>query len=467
MTQAHRELCYLTIGEASRLIQSREISPVELTRAFLDRIETVDGRLKSYVTVLAESVMAEAGVAEAEVLQGKYRGPLHGIPIALKDLYDTKGVRTTAQSKVLEHRIPAEDASTVARLRDAGCLLLGKLAMHEFALGGPETSIFEQSRNPWNLDHITGGSSSGSAAAVAAGLAMGSLGSDTGGSVRGPASLCGIVGLKPTYGRVSRFGVVPLSWSLDHCGPMTWTVQDTALMLQAIAGHDPNDPTSSTLPVPDYSAALREDVSGLTIGVPRHYFIDTNGGISQEAVAAVEKAISDLEELGAHVEEVNIPSLEYAQVANWIMMLSEAFAYHKKNLQTQPQNFGAIVRHRFYLGGLFTAGEYVRAQQARTRIKREFAEALQVVDVVALPTSPTPAASFAEFDPVSFISGRSFMAAFNETGMPAISIPCGFSQSGLPIGFQIAGKPFDEATVLRVAYTYEQYARWFDRRPDL
>ncbi|MCZ6892095.1 MAG: amidase, partial [Chloroflexi bacterium] len=303
-TTSRNELYYLTIGEASRLIRSRELSPVELTQAFLDRIESVDDRLKSYVTLLRDSALAEASVAEAEVQSGQWRGPLHGIPIALKDLYDTNGVRTTAQSKVLEHRVPVEDATVVTRLREAGAVLLGKLAMHEFALGGPPTSLFEQARNPWNLDYITGGSSSGSGAAVAAGLCMGSLGSDTGGSIRGPASLCGIVGLKPTYGRVSRHGVIPLSWSLDHCGPMTWTVEDAALMLQVIAGYDAKDPTTSRTAVPNYSASLNEDVKGLTIGVPRHHFFDKESGADTETLSMVDMALAALEGMGARLVEV-------------------------------------------------------------------------------------------------------------------------------------------------------------------
>ena len=465
-TPSQSELYYLTIGEASRLIRSRELSPVELTQAFLDRIEAVDGRLKSYVTLLRDSALAEASTAEAEVRRGQWRGPLHGIPIALKDLYDTKGVRTTAQSKVLEHRVPVEDATTVARLREAGAVLLGKLAMHEFALGGPPTSIFEQARNPWNLDYITGGSSSGSGAAVAAGLCMGSLGSDTGGSIRGPASLCGIVGLKPTYGRVSRSGVVPLSWSLDHCGPMTWTVEDSALMLQAIAGYDPNDPTTSHTAVPDYSASLKDDVKGLTIGVPRRYYFDKQNG-DPETLSLVEKALGVLEGMGARLVEVTIPSLEYAWIANMVIMLGEAFAYHRKNLRSQPENFGEIVRMRFYLGGLFSAGDYVQAQRARNRVKREMAQTLQEVDVLVTPTSFRPAATLKEFDPVALIMSPSFTSPFNQAGLPAISIPCGFNDAGLPIGLQIAGRPFDESTVLRVAEAYEQHARWSDIRPSL
>ncbi len=464
---ATKELHYLTIREASRLIKSLELSPVELTRAFLERIEEVDNRLKSYVTLLAESALAEACTAEAEILQGSYRGPLHGIPMAHKDLYDTKGIRTTGQSKVLEHRVPSEDATVIARLRSAGAILLGKLAMYEFAMGGPQTSLFDQARNPWNLDHITGGSSSGSGAAVAAGLCMGALGSDTGGSIRGPASLCGIVGLKPTYGRVSRYGVIPLSWSLDHCGPMTWTVEDTAFILQAIAGYDPKDPTSSHAPVPDYSACLQEDVKGIIIGVPRHYCFDADTGVDQESVTAVDKALTELEGLGARIEEVTIPSLEYAPIANSVIMLTEAFAYHKGNLKSQPQSFGEQVRQRLYLGAMFSANDLLQALRARSRIKREFAQTLQRVDVVAMPTGLAPAPRSDEYDPEAAMMVRNLTGPFNETGMPAISVPCGFNAAGLPIGLQIAGKPFDEPAVLRIAYTYQQHARWYEKRPIL
>ena len=468
MNNTRSELYYLTIGQASRLIRTRQLSPVELANVFLERIDSVDGRLKSYVTLLRDAAMAEARAAEDEVSRGQYRGPLHGIPLALKDLYDTKGVRTTAQSKVLENRVPTEDATTTLRLRESGTVLLGKLAMHEFALGGPQTSLFDQSRNPWNLDYVTGGSSSGSGAAVAAGLCMGSLGSDTGGSIRGPASLCGIVGLKPTYGRVSRYGVIPLSWSLDHCGPMTWTVEDAALMLQAIAGHDPKDPTTSPTEVPDYSISLKQGVNGLVIGVPRHYIIDPSTGADSETVAVVDKALTELEGLGARVEEVTIPGLEYATVANTVIMLSEAFSYHRKNLLSQPENFGEIVRTRFYMGGLFTAADYVQAQRARSRLKRETAQTLRKVDVLATPTFLKHATPFSEsdpFGPTASILGPSFTAPFNQTGLPAISIPAGFSSDGLPIGLQIAGKSFDEPMVLRVAYAYEQLARWYEKRP--
>ncbi len=292
MTQSTTELYYLTIKEASELLRNGKLSPVELTRAFLDRIEKLDGTLQSYITVLSDSAMSEARNAEAEILRGDYKGPLHGIPIALKDLYDTKGVLTTASSKVMADRVPDEDATTTARLKAAGTILLGKLAMHEFALGGPDPSNgFPLARNPWNLEHIPGGSSSGSGAGIAAGLCMGTLGSCTGGSIRTPASYCSIAGIKATYGRVSRYGVVPLSWSLDHCGPMTWTVEDSVIMLQAIAGYDPKDPTTSRAPVPDYSASLVEDVKGMKIGVPRHFFFADDPNINKDILAEPEHSL--------------------------------------------------------------------------------------------------------------------------------------------------------------------------------
>ena len=307
------ELHYLTIAEAGELLRGGKLSPVELTRAFLDRVEKLDDKLECYITVLHDAAMSEARQAEAEILRGDYRGAMHGIPIALKDLYDTESVPTTASSKVMANRIPDEDATVTARLRAAGAILLGKLAMHEFALGGPDPSNgFPLARNPWNLDHIPGGSSSGSGAGIAAGLCMGTLGSCTGGSIRGPASYCGIAGVKATYGRVSRYGVVPLSWTLDHCGPMTWTIQDSAIMLQAIAGFDPKDPTSSRAPVPNYSDSLSEDIRGVKIGVPRHFFFADDPRIDGDTLSAVEGALNTLEDMGAHIQEVSVPMLEHA-----------------------------------------------------------------------------------------------------------------------------------------------------------
>lgn len=468
MASVETNLSFLTIRQASELLRRQELSPVELIQAFLQRIEETDERLHSFITLLEDQALADARKAEAEILRGEYKGHLHGIPFALKDLYDTAGIRTTSGSKVDFDRVPTEDATTTARLKAAGGILLGKLAMHEFALGGPDfTTPFPPARNPWNLDHITGGSSSGSGAAVASGQCMGALGSCTGGSIRGPASLCGIVGLKATYGRVSRFGVVTLSWSQDHCGPMTWTVEDTAYMLQAIAGHDPKDPTTSTAPVPDYSLSLREDIKGITIGVPRHFFFASDPNVNPEVVAIVEKQLEVLQELGANLQEVNIPGLDYVRAANTIIMLSEAYAYHEPNLKSRPQDFGEMVRARFRIGGLFSASDYVQAQRCRKLVKREFAQVLQRVDLLVSPTMTQPAAAFEGYDRTSTVRGPSFTAPYNLTGLPAISVPCGFTAAGLPVGMQIAGKPFDEPGVLRAAYTYQQHARWFERRPPI
>ena len=468
MAETNSELYFLTIHQASELIRSGQLSPVELTRACLDRIEQTDERLHSFILTLADDALRDARIAESEVLSGNYRGPLHGIPFALKDLYDTAGVKTTSGSRVDIDRVPGEDATTTARLKAAGGILLGKLAMHEFALGGPDwTTPFEPARNPWNLDHITGGSSSGSGSSVASGQCLGALGSCTGGSIRGPASLCGIVGLKPTYGRVSRYGVVTLSWSQDHAGPMTWTVEDTAYMMQAIAGHDPRDPTSSRAPVPDYSLSLREDIRGVRLGLPRHYFFDPDPSVNPEVVATVEKAVSVMEDLGAHVEEVSLPSLEHVRAANSVIMVSEAYAYHEPNLKTRPQDFGEIVRGRFRVGALMSAADYLQAQRVRTMARREFASVMKEVDLLVTPTMTQPAAAFEGYDPSSTVRGRSFTAPFNVTGLPAISVPCGFTEDGLPIGMQIAGKPFDEPGVIQAAYTYQQHAGWYDTRPPI
>lgn len=460
------ELCYLTIAEAADLIREGELSPVELTRAFLERIDRFDPVLNAYITVLHDEAMAEARNAEAELLAGRYRGPMHGIPIALKDLYDTAGVLTTASSRVMKDRVPTEDATTTARLRDAGAVLLGKLAMHEFALGGPDpTCGFPLAKNPWNLDHIPGGSSSGSGTAAAAGLAMGTLGSCTGGSIRGPAAHCGIAGIKATYGRVSRYGVVPLSWSLDHCGPLTWTVEDSALMLQAIAGFDPRDPTTSRAPVPDYTDSLIDDIEGMVVGVPREYYFPGDDAIHPHTNALAESALATLDDLGVTLVDVSIPSLEYAGAAQQTIMLGEAFTYHRAKLLERPDEFGDMVKGRFRLGGLVSGADYVQAQRVRNVIKREFSEVLKTVDVIATPTMSAPPASFEIASSGHTARLRSFTGPYNLTGMPAISVPCGLTPDGLPVGFQIAGKPFDEPTVFQVAYAYQQQVRLYERRP--
>jgi len=468
MAQIDKKLYELTMREAGKLLKNGDLSPVELAQAFFERIDETEDRLHSFITLLNDRAMGEARKAEGEIRSGNYKGPMHGIPIVLKDLYDTAGIRTTSGSQVDFDRVPTEDSTVTSRLAESGAILLGKVTMHEFALGGPDwTTPFEPACNPWNLDHITGGSSSGTASAVASGQAMGGLGSCTGGSIRGPASLCGIVGLKPTYGRVSRAGVVTLSWSQDHVGPLTYTVEDSAYMLQAIAGYDPKDPTSSRSTVPDYSLSLREDIRGKVFGLPRHYFFDDDPSVNAEVVAVVEKAVAELESLGAKIEEIELPSLDYVRAANTIIMVSEDFAYHEPNLKTRPEDFGEIVRARFRIGGMLSAGDYLQAQRCRQWSKREFAAALQKVDFFVTPTMTQPAAAFEGYDPIATIQGRSFTAPFNVTGLPAISVPCGFTQTGLPVGMQIAGKAFDEPGVIQAAYTYQQHAGWYERRPNI
>lgn len=466
MAKDHKELFYLTIDEAGQLIRRRELSPVELTLAYLERIEAKDGILHGFLTVLPDSALAEARNAEKEILEGNYRGPLHGIPIGLKDMYDTKGTPTTGGSRAFEHRVPSRDATVAARLREAGSIRLGKLTMSELAMTGPP-SLGEDARNPWSLDHIPGGSSSGSGVAVASGLCAGALGSDTGGSIRFPASLNGIVGLLPTYGRVSRYGVMPLSWSMDHVGPMTRTAEDAALMLQVIAGYDPEDATTSTAPVADYRAGLTEDVKGLTVGVLRSFFSSHDNDVHPETHAAVDQAVVDLEGLGARVQEVEIPSLEYASIAGVAIYLSEAFAIYQDLLRSQSEVLGQIFRSYVYTGGLFTSADYVQAQRMRGRLKREVARVFQHVDLIASPATTGPAIAFRDFDPLVLLNAPRSAASilFNLVGSPAVSVPCGFTKSGLPIGLQLAGRPFDESTVLRVAYAYQQSKAWHQMHP--
>ena len=469
MAGAATDLCYLTISEAAELLRRRELSPVELTRAHLDRIDAVDGRLDSYVTVLRDEAMGAARAAEREIANGGYRGPMHGVPIALKDLYATAGVRTTANSRVMADWAPSEDSTAGRKLTEAGAVLLGKLCMNEFALGGPDpTSLFPTARNPWNPEHYPGGSSSGSGSAVAAGLAMGALGSDTGGSIRGPAAFCGITGLKPTYGRVSRYGVVPLSWTLDHCGPMTRTVEDAALMLQAIAGPDPKDPTASAAPVPDYASVLQPDLLGLTVAVPRDYFFDDQPDLDPEVAALVEDAIGVLQGLGAKVRDVTVPSLFYSRGASSVIMMGEAYAYHERNLKERRHDFGNAVRQRFLLGALFTTADYVQAQRVRAVVREEFDAVLQQADVIVTPSFPYTAPRLDGYDGATAGSGFRYLGPFNLSGLPAMSVPVGRTAStGLPAAMQIAGKAFDESTVMAVGHAFQQETGWHQERPPL
>jgi aspartyl-tRNA(Asn)/glutamyl-tRNA(Gln) amidotransferase subunit A len=395
---------------------------------------------------------------------------MHGIPIGLKDLYDTKGVRTTAQSKVFQHRVPARDATVVARLRQAGAILLGKHAMGEFASGSSRTKLFHSPRNPWDTRCYTGGSSSGSAAAVSAGLCAAAMGSDTGGSIRGPSAYCGIVGLKPTYGRVSRHGVVPLSWSLDHCGPMTRTVEDAAIVLSAVAGHDPLDPTSSPAPVPDYLESMKKDVTGLVLGIPRSYIEDSRTGVSSEVLAAFDKALKDLETLGIKTRKIKIPSLEYAKIAQSVIMITEGLAYHRNLLKSQRDDYGTSLLGHLYSASFFSGAEYVKAQQVRAKVTHDFLEILRGVDLIALPTTPHTAPLMkdpADPEPMATLDGRSLRSHFDLNGLPAISVPCGFDSGNLPIGLQLAGRPFDESTIFSAAYAYQEAPGWHKRHPPI
>ncbi|MCX6020639.1 MAG: amidase, partial [Chloroflexi bacterium] len=394
-------------------------------------------------------------------------GPLHGIPVALKDLFATAGVRTTAGSQVLADWVPDEDAAAVTRLRSAGAVLLGKLTMHEFAFGVPALDDpFPPARNPWNRLHMPGGSSSGSGAALAAGLCQGSLGSDTGGSIRIPAAYCGVTGLKPSYVRVSRRGVVPLAWSLDHVGPMARSAEDCALLLQAIAGYDPNDPASSPAPVPDYRAALGGKLAGLRIGLPRRYFFAAEGA-APGVLALVEAALADLERAGARLIPVDIPHAEAARHANTVILTAEAYAYHEAALRERAQDFGDGVRTRFLQGGFLRAADYLQAQRTRSLVAHQVAEALGRCDLLATPTMPRTAPAFAMFSPESTFADPSYTSPFNLVGLPALSVPCGIAPDGLPVGLQLIGRNNDDAGVLQAGHAYQQITDWHLLRPPI
>ena len=449
------DLCFLTLHELSGRIQSKDVSPVEVAEAILERIERLNPQLNAYITVMADQALADARAAEGEIAAGRYRGPLHGVPIGVKDLCATKGVRTTAGSKILAGWVPDEDATVIRKLREAGAIIVGKTHMHEYAFGATGLNPhYGPARNPWDPERITGGSSSGSGAAVAAGLCFAALGSDTGGSVRIPASLCGIVGLKATYGRVSLEGIVPLAWSFDHIGPMARTVRDCALVLAAIAGLDPNDPTTADAPVEDWAAALDGGLAGLRIGVPTAYAYEAT---EPDVVAVVHDAIATLERLGAEVKQIELPVLEEYGVNLGLALVSEAAAYHQANMRQRPQDFGDDVRMRIQLGLDQKAADYVRATRARDEARRSADETLfSEVDLLAMPTTlrtAVPIDSVAKDDPTLGLTRLT--GPFDLTGQPAISVPCGYTEQGLPVGLQLAGRRFDERTVLRAAHAFE------------
>jgi aspartyl-tRNA(Asn)/glutamyl-tRNA(Gln) amidotransferase subunit A len=483
------DLSQLTIHEMQAMLATRQASATELVRSVLDRIGRLDGQIRAYMTLTEDKALEQARSVDRLLAEGAPLPPLAGIPLAIKDVICTKGVRTTCASKTLESYEPPYDATVIRRLKAQEAVLLGKTNMDEFAMGSStENSAFFRTRNPWALDYVPGGSSGGSAAAVAADLCAASLGSDTGGSIRQPASFCGIAGLKPTYGRVSRYGLVAFASSLDQIGPFAKDSRDCALLLRAIAGHDIRDSTSADLPVPDYCAALTGDVRGMRIGIPDDYFIE---GMDPEVEAAVWSAIRTLEELGVRQEKVSLPHTPYAIATYYLVATAEASSnlarydavrYGRRTMRptdllemyqkSRQEGFGPEVKRRIMLGtyalsaGYYDA-YYLKAQKVRTLIRRDFERAFEQCDVIVTPTSPTPPFRFGEKmeDPLQMYLSDIFTISVNLAGLPGISIPCGFTKAGLPIGLQLIGKPFDEATILKVAHAYEQATDWHRRKP--
>lgn len=462
-SQPPTDLTQYSLVEVAALLRRKAVSPVELTQACLARIERLNPALNAFITVTAEQALKQAREAEAEIQRGHWRGTLHGVPLALKDLIDTAGIRTTAASAVFKDRIPSEDAEVVRRLNAAGAVLLGKLNMHEFAYGGSSVpSFFGPVHNPWNLEYIAGGSSGGSASAVAARLCYGALGSDTGGSIRQPSAYCGITGLKATYGRVSTRGAVPLSWSLDHLGPMCRTVADATHVLQTIAGYDPQEPTSVDAPVPDYAQALKAKTSGLRLGIPKAVFYE---GLDPEIEAAINQAIDVLRKLGASIRDVQLPAYKALPVVN-----AEAAAYHAPYMAKTPELYQPVTRGRLEAGAKITTGEYIQGRRELDRLRRAVREVFAGVDLLVTPTTPVPpvpiAANVDATGTVPILSLRN-TSPFDVYGLPTISVPCGFTHAGLPIGLQISGAPFAESAVIALAHAYEQATEWHTKHPPL
>ena len=461
MTDIH----LLTIAEIGRLYRARKLSPVELTRTYLARIQALDDKLVSFVLPTPDRALADAQQAENAFMRGIDHGPMQGVPYCLKDIVETAGIRTTGQSRLLAEHIPKQDATVEARLRAGGGVMLGKNTTWEFAHGGPSWDVFAPpAHNPWNLDHHPAGSSSGSAAAVAAGLAAGTIGSDTGGSIRQPAAACGIAGLKATYGRVSRKGVLPNCFSHDHVGPLAWTTEDVALMMNVVAGHDPGDPGSVDLPVPDYTTALSGDCKGLTIGVPYAWMDEAK--TSTETRAAMEAALGVLRDLGATIVPVTLSSLLTYSDSKRVIAMSELFSIHEKTIRERPDLLGASLRYRIQCGALLRAEDYVQAMRMRTRLTAEMQAVFRTVDLLVTP-SGEPAGKLEPTPHAWLFTQSSLTTSFNSTGNPALSICMGFAASGLPHSLQIAGRPFDEATVLRAGDAYEKATPWRDRRPQI
>ena len=457
-------LCFLSAAELGRRIARREVSPVEVARAHLARIALLDAKLNAFLLVTTNRALAEAAVAEREIAAGQVRGPLHGVPMALKDLFDTAGVRTTAGSKILAENVPARDAAAVERLRAAGLVLLGKTNLYEFAFGTTnDNPHYGPARNPWDLERSPGGSSGGSGAALAMGLCAVSLGTDTGGSIRIPAGACGVVGLKPTLGRVSRRGVTPLAWSFDTVGPMTRTVEDVALMLNAIAGPDAEDEWCAARPAEDFTRDLEAGVRGLTLGLPREWFFE---GVEPGIEATVRDAIGVLEREGARRVEMPLPGMADAHTAHHAILAAEAAAFHGPWLRERPDDYGSDVRRGLELGQLIPAVDYVNARRVQAIVRATFRAALAEADVLVTPCLPQPPLRVGE--PMSrepAVAWNRLLTPVNMAGFPAISLPCGFGGAGMPVGLQIIGRPFEEALLLRVARAYERVTAWGMRRP--
>jgi aspartyl-tRNA(Asn)/glutamyl-tRNA(Gln) amidotransferase subunit A len=450
----------LSIAAMGQALRAGTVTAQQLARDALARIAARDPALQAFLLVTETRALEDARRADEELQAGRDRGPLHGIPYALKDIYDTAGIRTTCHSKLRVDHVPTADSVVAARLNDAGGVLLGKLATHEFAIGGPSFDLpFPPSRNPWNPQHITGGSSSGSATAIAARMVRMAMGSDTGGSIRGPAAWCGLVGIKPTYGRVSRRGVFPLSWTLDHCGPLSRSVEDAAITVQVLAGHDPQDCASADVPVPDYRAGLMRGVGGLRIGVPRAFFA-TAPAAMPAVIAGIDRTIALLRDAGATVEDVMLPDYALFSAAGRVIMMAEAFAIHQADMQNRLLDYGEITANRFVLGAAITAADYINALRARRELTDAVNAMLGRYDALLTASALNTAPRFdAAPDALSSASPMQTIP-FNVTGHPAMSVPVGLAQSELPISVQIVGRPFDEAMVFRIGQAIEQLSAW-------
>ena len=468
-----QEIPFLSATDLANLIREGEVSPVEATEAYLDRIAAVDGKLNSYITVTGDEALAAAREAESEIAAGNYRGPMHGIPVAVKDQLNTRGIRTTGGSSILANNIPDEDATAIARLKQAGSVLLGKLNMSEFASGDAFHHPYGRPRNPWDLDRNPGTSSSGSGAATAAFLCATSLGEDTGGSIRGPATFCGLVGIRPTWGRVSRYGMQAAAWSMDTAGPISRTVSDCAMTLEAIAGYDANDPYTSATPVPNYQASLSQDIRGLKVGVVKERVY--SDAVDSEVGEAVIRAIARLGELGADIEEVSLPLMVHSAAVSSLIIMVDAASLHKEGLATHLDEYDYNNRIRLLAGSIVPAQAYQVALKARHALRQEILDALSHVDVLVMPTSSIPASLIPGQAGISskqeildgYAGRRSFTSPFNLASVPALSVPCGFTSGNLPIGLQIAGRPFDEQTLFNAAYAYEQANDWHQRHPEI